>query len=190
MISLLDIDECANTTLNDCDVNARCNNTEGSFNCTCNTGYTGDGVNCTSMSIVTTRYIYNDSILASDIDECALRTHNCNANAECTDTIGSFNCTCNPGFEGDGVSCTGNTHWQHLQVWRHYETIPCSPDIDECVLGTHNCSPDASCSNTDGSFTCTCDFGFTGDGVNCTCTSDIHSHFILCTVTYYKYTQF
>ena len=45
-------------------------------------------------------------MLHSDIDECALGTDNCNANAECNNTEGSFNCTCNPGFEGDGVNCT------------------------------------------------------------------------------------
>ena len=33
--------------------------------------------------------------------------NDCHENASCTDTDGSFNCTCNPGFEGDGVNCTG-----------------------------------------------------------------------------------
>ena len=28
------------------DVNAYCNNTVGSFNCTCNSGYTGNGTTC------------------------------------------------------------------------------------------------------------------------------------------------
>ena len=41
----LDIDECEADTDN-CDVNAHCNNTKGSFQCTCNTGYSGDGVVC------------------------------------------------------------------------------------------------------------------------------------------------
>lgn len=41
----LDIDECETDTDN-CDVNAHCNNTKGSFQCTCNTGYSGDGVVC------------------------------------------------------------------------------------------------------------------------------------------------
>jgi len=41
----LDIDECETNTDN-CDVNAHCNNTKGSFQCTCNTGYSGDGVRC------------------------------------------------------------------------------------------------------------------------------------------------
>jgi hypothetical protein len=38
-----DIDECVS---NPCDVNAACENTDGSFICTCNTGYSGDGFDC------------------------------------------------------------------------------------------------------------------------------------------------
>ena len=40
-------------------------------------------------------------------------------------------------------------------------------DIDECVLGVHNCSVDANCTNTVGSFNCSCNSGYFGDGVNC-----------------------
>ena len=47
-------------------------------------------------------------------------------------------------------------------------TLPFCLDIDECAEDTHNCSKDgASCSNTKGSFNCTCKAGFTGDGHNC-----------------------
>ena len=42
----LDIDECASKT-DSCDVNAFCNNTVGSHNCTCNRGYSGNGQTCT-----------------------------------------------------------------------------------------------------------------------------------------------
>ena len=46
----------------------------------------------------------------SDINECELATLNdCDENADCTDTIGSYNCSCNPGYEGDGFNCTGYT---------------------------------------------------------------------------------
>ena len=39
------MDECQDQTHN-CALNARCNNTIGSFNCTCLQGYSGDGVDC------------------------------------------------------------------------------------------------------------------------------------------------
>ena len=47
--------------------------------------------------------------LHADIDECELDTDNCHVNATCTDVIGSFVCTCNSGFEGNGVTCTSKT---------------------------------------------------------------------------------
>lgn len=43
-----------------------------------------------------------------DINECERGTHNCHSQATCTNTIGSFKCTCNVGFEGSGVVCKGN----------------------------------------------------------------------------------
>ena len=36
-----------------------------------------------------------------DIDECVANTDNCDANAACSNTIGSFTCTCNNGFSGE-----------------------------------------------------------------------------------------
>ena len=32
----------------------------------------------------------------------------------------------------------------------------------------HGCHANAECMDTDGSFTCSCREGFTGDGINCT----------------------
>lgn len=51
----------------------------------------------------------NTSILTifADEDECQDRTHNCDANAQCNNTFGSFNCTCINGYSGDGVACYG-----------------------------------------------------------------------------------
>ena len=43
---LIDIDECTNGS-HDCDMNANCTNTEGTFTCQCITGYYGNGYNCT-----------------------------------------------------------------------------------------------------------------------------------------------
>ena len=47
IFSLADVNECA--TMNDCDMNAVCNDTIGNFTCTCNDGYTGNGFSCTGM---------------------------------------------------------------------------------------------------------------------------------------------
>ena len=41
-------------------------------------------------------------------------------------------------------------------------------DIDECLSGNNNCHSNATCSNVDGNYTCTCDAGFQGDGFDCT----------------------
>ena len=46
----------------------------------------------------------------TDVDECTLNTDDCHATfATCTNTDGSFTCTCNTGYDGDGVTCTGES---------------------------------------------------------------------------------
>lgn len=40
-------------------------------------------------------------------------------------------------------------------------------DINECETGTATCSENAGCNNTDGSYSCSCLPGFTGDGADC-----------------------
>ena len=42
-----------------------------------------------------------------DKDDCTLNIHNCDSNAHCSNTAGSFRCTCNTGYTGSGVSCLG-----------------------------------------------------------------------------------
>ena len=43
----------------------------------------------------------------SDSDECLNNSHNCSENATCTNTEGSFNCSCKPGYIGNGHNCSG-----------------------------------------------------------------------------------
>lgn len=42
-----------------------------------------------------------------DTDECALATHDCDANAVCSNTKGSYKCDCIPSYYGDGRVCAG-----------------------------------------------------------------------------------
>ena len=42
----LDIDECLKESSHECDLNATCINTPGSYTCLCRNGNTGDGKTC------------------------------------------------------------------------------------------------------------------------------------------------
>ncbi|XP_068702907.1 uncharacterized protein [Montipora foliosa] len=79
-----------------------------------------------------------------DIDECSASPLVCDENAVCSNTLGSYQCSCKAGFTGDGKSCT---------------------DINECNASP--CDPNAVCRNKEGSYKCYCRIGFTGDGKNC-----------------------
>ena len=133
---IVDINECGSNDLNNCHENAQCINTEGSFTCSCNPGYTGDGVACTSKLLmqknifgmnkifrlihsIYTMYMYTyllACMCSADINECEQEIHSCSPYANCTDTDGSFNCTCREGFEGDGFNCTGMYLHKHSCV--------------------------------------------------------------------------
>ncbi|WP_437765949.1 FG-GAP-like repeat-containing protein [Sorangium sp. So ce281] len=78
----------------------------------------------------------------TDVNECALGTDSCDANATCIDASGSFTCACDAGYSGDGVTCT---------------------NIDECAESP--CQNGGTCIDGINSYTCACLPGFTGD--NC-----------------------
>ncbi|KAL9972835.1 hypothetical protein ACROYT_G019215 [Oculina patagonica] len=142
------------------------------------------------------------------INECSPQTlsanythyaHNCHFDANCSNTKGSFYCTCHVGYSGDGVTCLDidecKTDTDNCDVNAHCNntkgSFQCAcnsgysgdgvvcEDIDECTDGIHNCHADGICTNTNGSFYCTCQVGYTGDGVNCTdveeCSLGIHT---------------
>ena len=44
-----------------------------------------------------------------DTNECTMGNHDCDVNAECNNTLGSYNCTFEDGHEGNGTKCTGQS---------------------------------------------------------------------------------
>ncbi len=71
-----------------CDPNASCSIGGGGVaQCICDGGWTGPGNICVNEN------------------ECTDNTHNCDTNASCSDTQGSFECSCNEYYAGDGQFC-------------------------------------------------------------------------------------
>ncbi|XP_028415961.1 fibropellin-1-like [Dendronephthya gigantea] len=183
----IDVDECLPSS--PCHSNATCNNTDGSYTCTCNSGYTGDGFNCTDGSYICTcnsGYTGDGfnctgkkkqiTFMPIDVDEC-LPSSPCHSNATCNNTDGSYTCTCNSGYTGDGFNCTDGSYICTCNSGYTGDGFNCTGkkkqitfmpiDVDEC-LPSSPCHSNATCNNTDGSYTCTCNSGYTGDGFNCT----------------------
>ena len=109
-------------------------------------------------------------VSCADINECELGLDDCDDErvADCINTFGNFTCTCKPGYTGSGRNgtCTGESKW-FLQCCTSNPWYLNPTDIDECSLGSHSCDKSAMCTNTEGSFTCACYPGLTGDGLSC-----------------------
>ncbi len=54
---LTDVNECTDGTAN-CDENADCTNNEGSYDCKCRSGFTGNGNTCTGSDVTSTKYTF------------------------------------------------------------------------------------------------------------------------------------
>ncbi|XP_064612216.1 fibulin-5-like, partial [Liolophura sinensis] len=165
----LDIDECSAS--NPCDHN--CFNTEGSYYCTCDAGYRVAQQTCL------------------DVDECVAGNGGCEQ--MCINDAGSFSCGCAQGFSltSDGKTCNKDQDQDPCVALNQTSTCAyacrvnslnnqaecfckagqtvnpngsCS-DIDECQ--ENPCT--GLCTNTDGSFTCSCLTGYKllSDRLNC-----------------------
>eukprot|EP00041_Stephanoeca_diplocostata_P035105 m.1226699 g.1226699 ORF g.1226699 m.1226699 type:complete len:1645 (+) comp24638_c0_seq2:142-5076(+) len=177
-----DVNECELGSDTCDDPQHTCTNTDGSFVCECNDGYTVDGATC------------------ADVDECATDT-SCATEAACANTVGSYTCACNDGFSGSGLTCDNIDECLR-------DPSPCAQtcsdsvgsfacscgtgytlnsdnstcdDVDECVPLGEYCGDNAVCTNAIGNASCVCVAGFAGDAPTtpCTnvdeCTADTHT---------------
>lgn len=58
----------------------------------------------TFQSSMKTQYM---CIVFADIDECSSDPSPCDKHADCTNSEGSYSCTCKQGFTGNGTVCNG-----------------------------------------------------------------------------------
>ena len=65
LFQFLDIYECK-SVISDCDVNANCTNTDGSYKCKCKAGYNGDGHSCSG----TYTFIFKDDLIYFASSSC------------------------------------------------------------------------------------------------------------------------
>ncbi|XP_070549842.1 uncharacterized protein [Ptychodera flava] len=152
-----DIDECVDSSLNDC--TQGCSNTDGTYSCDCRQGYelAPDGKTCL------------------DIDECA--SNPC-PNGMCIDLENGYNCTCKPGYTGthcekeidecETQPCAYGTCEDKINSYichcsPGYTGPQCNEDVNECA--SFPCQNDAYCTNLINKYECTCTRGWTGE--NC-----------------------
>uniref|UniRef100_A0A8C9F640 Fibrillin-2 n=1 Tax=Pavo cristatus TaxID=9049 RepID=A0A8C9F640_PAVCR len=187
----VDIDECMIMN-GGCDTH--CTNSEGSYECSCSDGYAlmpdvrtcadidecennpdiCDGGQCSNIP-GEYRCLCYDGFMASmdmktciDVNECDLNSNICMF-GECENTKGSFICHCQLGYsvKKGTTGCTGKTNFQHICHDMAIIFKSSCNYLDECSNGTHQCSVNAQCVNTPGSYRCACAEGFTGDGFTC-----------------------
>ncbi|XP_052772238.1 uncharacterized protein LOC128211461 isoform X1 [Mya arenaria] len=169
----LDIDECVKGSTHDCE--QYCNNTDGSYECSCRHGFLQNGGSCT------------------DINECN-GAHNCEH--QCENIVGSFKCFCDNGYRlnlADRQSCIPENECSDVQRISCPQNATCAVtdgsfdctcpkgfclingtcnDINECQQETDACTH--QCSNKDGGYVCSCDTGsqLLSDGFTCRECSD------------------
>lgn len=113
-----------------------------------------------------------------DINECSIGTSGCGQ--YCTNTNGSYECSCSIGYTIDtnGHACNGNV----CIVYKYNKDKPyiythCA-DINECLNNHGGC--DQVCHNTVGSYDCYCDFGYALNSNLHSCDGkNMHSYIII-----------
>lgn len=136
----VDIDECIEFP-EPCGRYTHCFNTDGSFFCQCQSGFTNikGTVNFTGVDGQ-----------CQDDNECREYANICGLGGNCSNLIGSYKCTCQLGYTSDGS-----------------EHGYCK-DINECGEAENKrediCGAVGTCKNVNGSYWCRCPQGYTNYG--------------------------
>lgn len=192
-----DVDECDLKGI--CDKNAQCINFPGGHMCDCLSGFYGNGTSCqvgackdelcpineecsspTGLCVCEKGFQRDANSTCIDNDECS-KSNQCDENAVCSNSVGSFSCDCNEGFYGTGEACAPGQCFDGAcpenQVCKSKTSVCHCPknftlvdddctDVDECLSPSQYCPVLSSCVNNNGGYECQCYIGY--DGFNCT----------------------
>lgn len=116
--------------------------------CKCNFGYwghdkTGSGDIDECFRVCQPGFEPDGNDLCMNINECENGKNECHEDAICKDTEGSYECKCDVGYVGDGLTCESE---------------------NECRRNGALCHPKADCLDNGDSYTCFCRSGYEGDG--------------------------
>uniref|UniRef100_UPI0035900A2E sushi domain-containing protein 1-like n=1 Tax=Myxine glutinosa TaxID=7769 RepID=UPI0035900A2E len=118
-----------------CGLQANCTNTFGGYYCTCLRGYVS-----TNRKL---EFQPNDGTICVDVDECLENLTVCGDGGHCSNTLGSYGCSCLSGYK---MIRSGLIH--------PIENETFCIDIDECLENMTTCKNGSRCSNSPGSFSC------------------------------------
>ncbi|XP_065653865.1 fibrillin-2-like isoform X2 [Hydra vulgaris] len=176
----VDINECDSSSPPCSWNNGVCSNTNGSFICSCKSGWK----------------MGQDNTSCVDINECDSSSPPCSwSNGVCSNTKGSFICSCKSGWKigQDNASCDdinecdsssppcswsngvcSNTKGSFIcsckSGWKIGQDNASCDDINECDSSSPPCSwSNGVCSNTKGSFICSCKSGWKIGQDNASC---------------------
>ncbi|CAK8672305.1 unnamed protein product [Clavelina lepadiformis] len=177
--SCSNINECAS---NPCDGNATCADSAGSYTCTCNDGYSGNGTFCEEAG---EDYYYRLSITLSTATSGTVDSRRSDVTTATNNFLEELTNSSTLGFSYNSSSITveavqGNSSETEFIVEICFnqssktaaelttilsnftfttaigsDTISVA-EYNECLTNYGNCSDNANCTNTDGSFTCEC----------------------------------
>jgi hypothetical protein len=129
-----------------CGEHGTCDDSSGTINCLCDTGYAG--TYCDSCYPG-----YHDDGTGDCILDQTCLPNSCAGHGACDDSSGVVVCTCDEGYAGSFCeSCAGGFHDDG--------TGTCVRD-EACAVDT--CSRHGACDNTSGVAVCTCDEGYAGE---------------------------